>query len=353
MRFSRTLAISSRTGSATLLALVVSAAAGCNSGGSLQLTPSGQSAVSSASGLQSIFYPSAARDASVVADNEPAFMLPEARLTDLVYITDIKTNTVSVYTFPHGKRVGKLKGFHAPEGACSDVKTGNVFIVDQFKSRILEFAHGATTESHVFTDPDQFPVGCSFDPATGDLAVSNIRSTKGGAGSVVIYAANENGKGNKINDSAIKAIYFCGYDRAGDLFIDGTAGTAGGQFEFAELPKNGKKFMAITLTQSIGAPGAVQWDGRHVAVMDTTTSTIYRYKIKGSAGTLVATTQIPGSGQGQFWIVTTRNDRRSHKIVMPDSANKNVGFYTYPGAAQLKLLRRFKSPVGSTVSLKP
>lgn len=356
MCFSRKLAISSRAGSATLLALVVSAAAGCNGGASLQVTPSAQSVVSSAaSGLQSMLYPSAARDAAAAAerDDGPAFMLPEARNTDLAYITDIKTNTVSVYTFPHGKRVGKLKGFHTPEGACSDVKTGHVYIVDQEKSQVQEFSHGGTAPIMTFADKDEFPVGCSIDPTTGSLAVTNINSTKGGAGSVVVYSANENGKGTKINDSAIKAVYFCGYDKAGDLFIDGTSGVAGGDFEFAELASGAKKFTPITLTQSIGGPGEVQWDGKHIAIMDTSSSTIYRYKIKGTVATLAATTIVPGSGQGQFWIVTTRNEKRAHKIVMPDSVNADVGFYKYPGAQQLKLVRRFKKPVGATVSLKP
>ena len=42
------------------------------------------------------------------------------------------------------------------------------------------------------------------------------------------------------------AVYFCGYDDKGDLFVDGR-GSDGFQFRFAELPKGKETFVNILL----------------------------------------------------------------------------------------------------------
>ncbi len=107
------------------------------------------------------------------ADRGRSWMLPEAKsASQLLYVTSYQTNDVSVLQLPHGKLVGTLTGFDAPSGECTDTK-GDVFITDLEASQIWEYKHGAQSPKDILYDPDYAPLGCSVNPTTGDLAVSN------------------------------------------------------------------------------------------------------------------------------------------------------------------------------------
>jgi hypothetical protein len=49
---------------------------------------------------------------------------------NLLYVSDIGTNSVDIYPYPSGKLVGKLTGFGSVAGLCAD-KSGDVFVVDE------------------------------------------------------------------------------------------------------------------------------------------------------------------------------------------------------------------------------
>ena len=53
---------------------------------------------------------------------------------------------------------------------------------------------------------------------------------------------------------------------------------------FAELPKGGKSLQNITLNQTIGGPGGVQWDGKYAAIADQEAPGIYQFTVTGSVG---------------------------------------------------------------------
>ncbi|HEY1654384.1 MAG TPA: hypothetical protein VGF86_04640 [Candidatus Tumulicola sp.] len=137
---------------------------------------------------------------------------------------------------------------------------------------------------------------------------------------------------------------FCGYDDAGDLFVNG-AGFAS-QFAFAELPSGTPSFTDIKLDQPIQSPGGVQWDGKHVAVVDTLSSVIYQFTIKGKKGTEVGSTPLVGGANVvQFWI-------QGPKVVGPEASGDDVGIWSYPsGGAVKKTLTGFVQPEGATISV--
>ena len=175
---------------------------------------------------------------SQLSDRRPSRMNPDAKNElHLLYISDIGTNDVYVYSYPRGKLMGALTGFESPEGECVN-KAGDVWITNTSAAEIVEYAHGGASPIATLSDAGQYPVGCSVNKSTGDLAVSNSQTTSSGAGSVSVYpAASGTPKTYSVPNTYYP--YFLGYDSHGDLFVDGenSGFTA---FEFARLSKGGK-----------------------------------------------------------------------------------------------------------------
>jgi hypothetical protein len=274
-------------------------------------------------------------------------MPPQAN-GDLLYVSDQGSNAVYVYSYPQGTLQQTLTGFDKPTGECSDT-AGDVFISNAFAHNILVYAHGGTSPIRTLKDAGEFPSGCSVDPTTGNLAVANYCSLKtcSGRGGVNIYFGAK-GMPQKYTDAAISNVFFCGYDNKGNLFIDGTLNSV---FAFAELRAFHSSFTSVTLNQSIGKPGNVQWDGAHIVVGDDTTgatSTIYQFAISGRSGTKVGTTSLNGGTSiGQYWI-------QGGKVIGPNAGSNtgNVLFWNYPaGGSPTKTITGLSRPLGATVSV--
>src|SRR5581483_9623488 len=95
-----------------------------------------------------------------------------------------------------------------------------------------------------------FGAGCSVDPLTSDVAVTNqdtvlIWHHASGSPTTVSYPGH--------------TLQYCGYDASGDLFADMKHE---GSF-LLKLPYGGASFSELTISKSIGEPGQVQWDGSH------------------------------------------------------------------------------------------
>jgi hypothetical protein len=288
----------------------------------------------------------ALRSASELPGTGPggSWMLPNAKKKDLLYISDsfpYGSNDVVVYSYPKGKLVGKLTGFNEPSGECVD-KTGNVFITNFGASEILEYAHGGTSSIKTLDDSGYYPLGCSIDPTTGNLAVTNRLSTSFTAGDVAIYPK---ASGTPTSYTAPNFYYYeyCGYDNLGNLYIDGTTKASG--LEYAELASGSSTFSNLALNQEIGFPGAVVWHGSHLAIGDQSAAVIYEFSISGSQGTKVGSTPLTGSKDVvQFWI-------QGNRVIGPDAGLKDVGYYKYPaGGSPTKTITGLGEPVGATVS---
>jgi hypothetical protein len=287
--------------------------------------------------------PMMGRNATLIVhpDHGPSWMAPEAKTRDLLYISDVGTNDVYVYSYSQGKLVGTLKGFSRPSGLCVDA-AGDVFVTELNAFKVREYAHGGTRPLATLSDPGEDPGDCSIDPTTGNLAVSNVSTPSSDPGDVVIYK-NARGIATIYRDPEISYDEFCGYDNQGNLYVDGMKS---GAFQFAELPSGKTTFTNITLNESFSYGGAAQWDGKYMAVGDYESKVIYQFSISGEYGTAVGSTHLQDSSFAiGFWI-------QGSTVVGPNDDSANVMFWKYPaGGSHTKTIGGLRYPWGSTVSL--
>jgi hypothetical protein len=281
------------------------------------------------------------------ADEGRSWMARDAKSQSLLYVSSYKTDDVYVFSYPRGKLVGTLAGFHGPDGECVD-SAGNVWITNTLQSELLEYAHGDTTPIATLNDPGEYPFGCSVDRKTGNLAVTNIYgagSPSLASGNVVIYPNAKGSPQGPYYDSVIYYMYFCGFDGAGNLFLDGES--YGGGFRLAELVNGSTSFTDVTLNKDIGQPGGVQWDGSHVALGDQQAGIIYQLQITGSSATVVGSTPLNDSKDVvQFWI-----DGKT--VVGPDAVKSDIRYWSYPsGGSPNRTIRDrgLDQPIGAVVS---
>ena len=351
--------ISSSALYALSLCAAVAILAGCSNGGpQSQLGPPApiqQNAAQSSLNTQSLDLLALTTRNRVVpamhVNHRPSWMDPDAKKQDLLYISDPVAGDVDVYSYPRGKLKGMLTDSDAPYGECSD-KAGNVWIANFYGADIVEYAHGGTSPINTLSDPgaNGYPIGCSVDSTTGNLAVSNFDNAKTGApGDVLIYA---DAQGTPTTYTVTNATPYWppGYDNKGNLFVQ----VYNPYGALAELPKGRKQFKTITLNVTIYVPGSVQWHGKYLAVDDQAyeggnTTGIYQVQISGSSGTAIGSEELldscGASDVVQFWI-------QGNNVVGPNVACLNVGIYKYPaGGTAIKTLTGFQYPNGATVSL--
>jgi hypothetical protein len=278
------------------------------------------------------------------ATNAPAvrdasWISPAVGVQDLLYVSDVGTGKVNIYSYPSGNLVGRLAGFQRPQAMCVN-KYGEVFVPDLQAFKVYAYRHGAKKPTAVLSDPGQDPDDCAVDPTTGALAVANLSTPYSGPGDLVVYA---HGKRTEFRDPHIRYYLFCGYDNQGNLYVDGMSS---GSFKFAELPKGSTNFVDITLSKHIRFGGAVQWDGRNVAVGDYESNVIYQFKINGRTGTEVGETRLNGSDYAiGFWIEGSR-------VIGPNDDSTSVMFWNYPaGGTRTKSISGLHTPWGAVVSL--
>jgi hypothetical protein len=292
--------------------------AGCAGGGSLPLqTPRDTAAV---------------RAGAAHYNGAGSWVSPDAASQDLLYVSDSR-GSVYMFSYPAGKLVGQLKGFQSPAGLCSDA-AGDVYVVNTNALDILKFKHGGTKSIEELNDFGHYPFGCAVDPMTGDVAVANYVSTLSfGPGSLSIFKAGH-GAGSSYTDPSFNTFYFCSYDDKGNAFVDG-ADYGSYNTQFAELAKGSSTLSDVKLNQTIGYPGGVQWDGKYMAIQDTYTHYVYRFKISGSKGTSMGTVKFKGNNSNlitQFWL-------DGSTIIMPygtlSRSVRKVGYWNYPQGGAL------------------
>lgn len=254
----------------------------------------------------------------------------ETMSSKLLYVATALAG-VKIFSYPKGTLVGTLSGFSLPFGLCSD-KEGDVFVVDQGAQKIFEYAHGGTTPIAVLNAYGNYPNGCYVDPSTGNLAVAGGGDFMGG--NVAIYH-NASGSPTLYTDTHVDAFYWCTYDSSGNLFVNGGPGPT---FWLDELPSGANALITIAVNQQITGGGAVQWDGRYLAIGNPHgrgagtrgPTTIFQVQISGSSGTVKKkielytkrTNRNPGY-DAQFWI-------QGNTVISPMTPNKDVGFWDYP-----------------------
>jgi hypothetical protein len=282
------------------------------------------------------------------ADRGASWMKPRARSDDLIYATGGCGGTC-VLTYPDGQIVGSISTNGG--GPCSDA-TGNVFIPSG--SQVFEFLHGGTTPIATLTLPESSDsYSCSVDPTTNNLAVSYLGKT------CICAAIFKNETGSPTTYSTNIDSLFCGYDNAGNLFVDGLAND---KVALSELARGQSTFTPLTVSGKFrGQPGALQWDGTNLTYeglgADGTHVSIIKLAISGSAATIVKTIPLNGNIKK-----TTLSWIYGGNVLVPYSIQSQrlnkIGIWSYPKGGKRKVVLKFpKSKYwvfqGVTVSVSP
>ena len=267
------------------------------------------------------------------------------RTKHLLYVSDGGNDNVLMYGYPTLKPLGTIAATGDAQGVCSD-KGGNVWVVPSIVPKVSEYAHGASKPKATLSDAGaSYPLGCSVDPTTGNLAMTNLGSPYGG-GNIFIWA-DAKGSANKISDSAMSYAYFCGYDASGNLWVDGL--DANYDFVFAELPAGGQNLQTIALS-GIVFPGGIEWDGTDIAVGDQSyqsgqTSAIDQVSVSGSTATIAGTTPLNGSCDVEQFTIF------AGKVFAPDVCSGDGSLYLYPaGGAPQGTVSKLQYPVAAAIS---
>jgi hypothetical protein len=286
--------------------------------------------------------------AAIATHAEPgtSWMLPEAQNEDLLYVTipgESSSGTVEIFSYPAGSQVGELS-LYASE-LCSDTG-GNVFITQGLRadsnSKIFEYKHGGTQPIATLSDAYKGALGCSVDPATGNLAVANTGGFDG-TGNVLVYP-NATGTPT-VYQTPLQAEY-CGYDGNSDLFAIGyEPGGSEGSYPLTELAKGGSQFASVRLDKPVKLADGVQWVGKYLVAGDGTNNVnngrLQRYAIKGDQGISVKGVRL-GVEASSFFI-------QGSTVLVPSNGGK-VWFLSYPSGGREKSLS-VNGPSAVTVSV--
>jgi hypothetical protein len=330
--------------------------AGCSSGATSSLAPSGAPVVGGASKLMhnghvlttSILDPKVAIRKSDLSKSHPLHGKIDSR-TKTFWISDSGDNVVQVYSYPSGSYMGALaappEGFSEPQGMCSD-KNGNVFIANTENSKIDEYAPSGTF-TQALSDPGEFPAGCAVDPKSGTLAVSNIISTSDYAGGISLYA-NASGAPQQLTDPNMFEVFFIGYlGKTGNLYYSGFDNS----FYAAISSYIGGNFALLPISgATIGFPGTVSNAHKtgSLAIGDQDTFSGPTFYQVDATGTVSGSTVLScPSGYCDVVQATIKGT----KVVAPDAESLDAGVYPYPaGGAALVTVSGFGQPIGSAVS---
>ncbi|HEY3676873.1 MAG TPA: hypothetical protein VGK84_12880 [Candidatus Tumulicola sp.] len=288
-------------------------------------------------------------------DAARSHVVADTAQTKLLYVSDIGTDDVQIYTYPQGAPAGTLTGFKRPQGECVDA-AGDVYVANTDASTIVKFTHGGTTPVATLADPEQFPVACAINPRTGDLAVSNLIDTGFSSSSVSIYKKAA-GTPTTYQNSRFYESFFLSYDDSGNVFVDGLTYDSGTSvpyaFALAELKKGSGTFSTIPVAATINYPGNVVWSNKNIAIGDQeygpTEAAVYQVQLGASGGTVTGTTLLEGvCDVPQFFIVKT-------VLLAPDACKANVAIFGYPaGGAHRRVVNAgLQQPVGAVVSVMP
>jgi hypothetical protein len=284
--------------------------------------------------------------------NAQSWISPEAvKATSLLYISDLTTYEVYIYTFPGLKLVGKLTGFSQPQGECSD-SAGDVWIVDTNTRQMFEFRHALKHAVKTLIDPTGYPVSCAIDPTTGNLAVTNIYDFSG-AGGVLIYRHATGTPGTFSNPRQFY-YYFAGYDAAGDLYVSGQ--DINKAYMLSVLPKGKSSMSTVSLKGGkIGFPGTVQWVRSTLVLGDQEcnhrkSSCLFEASVSGTTAKISHVTAFTGACDvAQAVVVKNLVAGGDYQHCIHGTSSADI--WAFPaGGVPIKRAGGVRAPVGAAIS---
>ena len=276
-------------------------------------------------------------------ERTPGFPKRYGQSKDLLYISNYYSSTVTVYSWPHIHNNQTLQGFVNQIGLCVD-KSGDVYVANTNANDIVEYKHGGTKPIRTLKDlTGYYPSSCAVDPATGDLAVTNLGYGDYGSKTANVLVFRDAKGTPKVYD--ISTIYY-------DYFLVGMIiratlllmAAVSSVVAFAILHPGKAKLEPLALNVTFKYPGGIQWDGSHMAIGDQQ-STIYQFDIKGDKGTKVGSTALEGAnGVYEFFIT-------GDKVIAPELGAGQAEVYSYPsGGAALTSITGLEQPEAAVVS---
>lgn len=245
----------------------------------------------------------------------------------IIFGSDYEDNAVWWFN-PKGKELGAItSGLVNPQGLATDADA-NLYIANTGASEILIYKKPYTKTPKTLSASGWYPVGVAQSDNGKWVAATNIFSTSGTAGSVLLYK-----KGKlvaTVSNSTFFYYYFCGFDKSGNLFIDGR--DSNGNTLVGEIPgatKGKTTLNVLTTGNSIEFPGGIQVTTKNkIAIDDQDAFAVYTYKQPkaGSLGSPVATTSLSGVGDAVTFAFTSTNK----DLWEADAVNLNLAKYAYP-----------------------
>jgi sugar lactone lactonase YvrE len=343
------------TGAATLALL-----AGCSGGSGITTPVTGSGASTSQSVAHSVVPAAAAKKMftshSVLRPGiqplhakTPAspFINKEAikNTTSMIAISDAENNVVNVYN-PAGSQIAELTGFSEPQGMASDIK-GDLYVADTENSRIQKYFAGFQGTPNSLEDPGQYPAGVDSFNNGKVVAVTNIISTSGGAGSVSFFQGGKLVK--TISSSSLAEAFFCAFDAKGNLYVTGFDGNFEASVGEIVGGINGTTYTELTTGNALEFPGGIQVTNTgSIVVDDQEGAAVYTYAppVNGSLGSPTATTPLSEvSDPVTFAFTDTTAD-----LYTADAGLASSQEYAYPaGGSPVSTISEGGEPIGVAV----
>lgn len=249
----------------------------------------------------------------------------------------------AIVSYHDGHEIGEIANFGQ---MCSD-SSGNVYIDNG--SSVSEYAPGGKSPiAQVALPNGVYGFGCSVDPTTESIAVGGalVASSKP-TGWLAVYPSL-NGSPTIYTSTFMENFDFCGYDDAGNLFLDGYHDYS---TWLNELPKGQSQFTVLYNVPQYATFGPIQWDGQYITVENAWKGrrhdlrmTIYQLSVSGSSISVVGETELDspnGPDRAQYsWI-------QGGSVVKPFAntrKNNRIGLWHYPqgGLKPYKILKGFQ-----------
>jgi hypothetical protein len=196
---------------------------------------------------------------------------PDAR-TRLAYISDVLTNSVSVFDLD-GTLQGQIGSLSNPQGLFVDSKH-NLWVANGGANNVLGFARGATTPFDTLNDTGAGPLDVTMCP-NGAIYVAGSNST-----AIEVYPRGSTSPTRSLTYTGTEQTDALTCDAAGNVFATIVISFHGGVVEFPR----GKQPGATQLPISLGGPGGIKPDNAgNLLVDDQSAQTITEYTEAGSA----------------------------------------------------------------------
>ena len=229
--------------------------------------------------------------------HKEAWISPDIRrIKSLLFVSDPGANAIDIFALPTLRLKGQVTGFDFPEGECSD-QSGNIWVTDEFVQQIIELSRLGEV-IRTLSDPAGYPVSCSVDRTSGNLAVTNKVDLGSAPGQVEIYVG-ASGIPDPISNPHQTLYFFDGYDNSGNLFVDGFTAGSPPIFVLSECLAGHQDCSTVKVKGAqIYYPGMVQVyasSGHYLVVGDQEChrgsgpphTCLYRVSISGSTGEVV------------------------------------------------------------------